>query len=92
MSILLVVLRLNSIFSLVQFTIYVFQFWPIRELETITQPFLFFRCTYNSLVQSHYPNGQNDSENVPTYISTNIVGNYDIIVPNDAKIVDKKME
>ena len=35
--------------------------------------------------------GQNDSENVPTYISTNIVGNYITIVPNDAKIIDKKI-
>ena len=68
------------------FTIYVFPFWPIRELETITQSFLLFKCSHISLAQSHGPKGQNDSENIPTYISTNIIGNYDIIVSNNAKI------
>ena len=71
---------------------YVFQFWPMRELETITQPFLFFRCTCISLVQSHGSNGPNDGENVPTYVSRNIIGNYVIIVPNDAKITKQKNE
>ena len=42
------------------------------------------------LVQSHGPNGQNNSENVPTYIPTYIVGNYNIIMPNDAKIIDQE--
>ena len=66
--------------KVLQFTIYTFQFWAIRELETITQPSPFFRCSHISLVNSHRPNGQNDSENVPAYILTNIIGNYDIIV------------
>ena len=51
---------------------------------------LFLKCTCISLVQSHQPIGPNDSENVPTYISTNIIGKNDIIVPNDAKIKDQK--
>ena len=36
--------------------------------------------------------GKNGSENIPTSILTNILGNYDIIMPNDAKIIDQKME
>ena len=31
-----------------------------------------------------------DSENDPTFISKNVVGNYDITVPNDAKIMYQK--
>ena len=57
---------------------------PSRNLSS------FFRCTCISLVQSHGPNGQNNSENVPTYIPTYIVGNYNIIMPNDAKIIDQE--
>ena len=44
-----------------QFRIYVFQFWPMRDLVTIIQPFLFFRFPWISLVKSHGPNGQNVS-------------------------------
>ena len=43
------------------------------------------------LALSYGRNGQNDGENDSFYILTNIVGNHDIIVPNDAKIQNKKM-
>ena len=32
--------------------------------------------------------GPNDSKNVPTYISTNITGYYDTILPNGTKILE----